>query len=482
MRSAIARGTLYLMGAQLTITVSGYLIHLILARLFGPATYGDFGIILSLILITKTLFLTGTNRAISKFIAEDNQKAGAILRSGLYLQLAIIALNTAIYLVFADAIAALFKDPGLANPIRLSSLVVIPLGLDIIYAKGYLNGLKLFKQQAYLEALHSFLKVAFAVLLVALGFGLYGAIGGYILAPLVVVLVTLAVFKPKLSAESFDIMKLVRFALPITLFYTMITLTMDSSLLLVKRILIDDALTGFYTAASTIAKITFSVFTALPFILLPSIASAIAEKDDARLKTYINQSLRYSMMVLFPIAAITSVYAEPIIRLFYSDAFAQAATALPLLTWGFTFYSFIMIFSSFMSGANKPQHAMALSAFLLVLAGITNYLLIPQKGLAGAALATLITAGTGMVSAGIYTWYKFRTLMSALSFARITGTTAVICLIGLLLPASGLKAIMYAIILGLAYVLILLFIREIKKQDIAMILPAYGKGDQEQIT
>src|SRR3989344_4172656 len=99
---SIARGTLYLMGAQLTITISGYLIHLLLARMFGPAIYGDFGIILSLILITKTLFLTGTNRAISKFIAEDNQKSGSILKSGLYLQSGIIALNTIIYLIFAD--------------------------------------------------------------------------------------------------------------------------------------------------------------------------------------------------------------------------------------------------------------------------------------------------------------------------------------------------------------------------------------------
>jgi stage V sporulation protein B len=276
-------------------------------------------------------------------------------------------------------------------------------------------------------------------------------------------------------------MKLVRFAIPITLFYTAMTLTMDSSLLLVKRMLVDDTLTGFYTAATTIAKITFSIFTALPFILLPSIAAAIAAKNDVLVKKYISQSLRYSMMILLPIAALTSVYAEPITRIFYSDIFAPAASALPLLAWGFTFYSFIMIFSSFMSGANKPQHAMAMAIILFVLAIATNVYLIPREGLYGAALATIITAATGVIGAGIYTWNKFRTVVSILSFARIGGTTALIYAIGLLLPAQGVKAIMYGAILGLVYITILLLLKEIKKGDVKLVFPSYGKDDNQEV-
>src|SRR3989339_692661 len=166
MGNALARGTLYMMIAQFIVLVSGYLIHVFLGRLFGPEMYGDFGIIISLMLITKTLFLTGIVKSVTKYVAEEDGQAFRILKAGVKIQLFFSLICVLFYLVFAELLARLFQDLSLAGSIRFSSLVVIPIGLYAIYSEGYLNGKRIFQKQALVEAGSSLLRVAIAVALV----------------------------------------------------------------------------------------------------------------------------------------------------------------------------------------------------------------------------------------------------------------------------------------------------------------------------
>lgn len=486
MKNIVAKGTLYLMLAELTIVLSGYLIHIGLARLFGPAVYGTFGVILSLILINKTVFLTGANRAVSKFIAEKKENVLGILRSGIYLQLIFIAVSLLIFLAFAPYIAALLRDPSLTPLIRLSALIVLPLGLYITYAKGYLNGEREFKKQAYLDAAYSLFKLIFAFALVYLGFGIFGAVAAYIIAPLVVFFITLRVVRgvewkvgrlcsSPLSSRSdpggqpFPKMTLFRFALPITLFYTAFTLSMDFGLLAVKSLLADPNSAGFYTSASSLAKITFSVFTALPFTILPSISAAVAENNERLVKKYIHQFLRYSMMILFPIAVLTSAYASQIISLFYGSPYLAATPALEILVFGFTFFTLFIILHSVIAGAGKPAITMLMSFFVLILSMILCLVLIPSFFIIGAAWAITLTGLVGLIVAAVYTWVKFKALVSFSSVIKITAASAVIYALGRHLAVSGWTFIFFIGLLLLFYLLLLFLFKEIKKEDLELV-------------
>src|SRR3989344_4146644 len=99
----VARGTIYLMATQFVILLSGYLLHISLAHLVSAAVYGNIGIILSIIMITKTLFLTGTTKAISKYVSEQKESFHAVLRSGFRLQLLSILLCVLGYFIFAGS-------------------------------------------------------------------------------------------------------------------------------------------------------------------------------------------------------------------------------------------------------------------------------------------------------------------------------------------------------------------------------------------
>ena len=494
MKNIVARGTLYLMIAQLTITLSGYLIHIGLARYFGPEVYGQFGIILSLILITKTIFLTGTNRAVSKFISEDQENAAAIMKAGYKLQLLLISIVLLIYLVFSERIAGLFHQPELKNTILISSLVVLPLGIYIIATKGYLNGIRSFRLQAFLEAGHSILKVFFALILVWLGLGLTGAVMAYVLAPLITFFMAMKLIKINKNQGNFKIKKLFMFALPTTLFYATITLTTDLGLLMVQNILNDIRLTGFYTSAATIAKLSFTIFTALPMTMLPSISSATAANNQNLVKKYINQSFRYSLLVLLPIGAIISSLSQEILELLYSSNYISAAPTLSILVFGFIGFSLFMTISSFMSGAGKPQHAFWFSAVLLILAVILYKLLIQNYGLNGAAMTILITGLAGVAAGIIYVKRKFDTNLLKSKW-KIFFASAIVYLAAKSLNFKHLSLIWTSLnfetlsligksfliisiigLLNVIYLLILYLLKGIETEDIKLIKSVFGKS------
>ena len=83
---ALAKGTLYFMSVQLVFLASGYIIHASLGRLLGPAAYGIFGVVISLMTLVNVLLVTGVPMAGSRFVAMSNESLGAIKRATVNLQ------------------------------------------------------------------------------------------------------------------------------------------------------------------------------------------------------------------------------------------------------------------------------------------------------------------------------------------------------------------------------------------------------------
>lgn len=469
MNNVVAKGTVYMMLGQLSIILSGYLIHVVLARLFGPSVYGSFGVILSLTIITKTVFLTGIHRAVAKYIAEQRERTAAILKAGMQVQSVIIVVAMLLVVVFAAPIASFLNDSSLVSLIRLSSLVVLTVGLFAMYVRGYLDGNRMYSREATMDMIHGALKVVIAILLVWLGFGIFGALLGYILAPLAAFLIARRYVPKARPGENFSRMALIRFALPITFFHITSTLTMNLGLLLVKRMVNEDVQIGIYTAADTLSRIPNSIFIALAMTLFASVSMAVAQKNQELVKKYIRLSYRYSLLLLLPAAALASVYATPIMTLLYSAEYASAGELLGPLIFASVFFSLFQIASSIISASGKPQHAMWMSSLVLVGGYVLYLLLIPRHGLQGAALAMLIIAVAGFMIAALYLLICFKALVRLSSLAKISFATFLVTVLAYFLPASGIMALLFAGLLFLLYLLVLVMLNELTPEDFLLV-------------
>ena len=88
-----ARGTAVLVLSQACFLVLGYLAVVIMAREFGPATYGAYGVIMSVLVWLEEAGRYAIPSATAKLVAETNAESAT-------LELTAVILNLALYAVF----------------------------------------------------------------------------------------------------------------------------------------------------------------------------------------------------------------------------------------------------------------------------------------------------------------------------------------------------------------------------------------------
>lgn len=464
--------------SEILFNLSGYIIHAVAGRVLGPADYGRYSLVITLTTVIVVLIGNGIPTAMSKYLSEvfekDPQMVPVIKKQGIRLQLMLMGLVTIVFFLSAPLIAYALNDPTLTPLFRLSSLIIPAFAAASFYF-SYFTGLHRFDYQSTLKSFRSVARIVVTVSFVVI-FGLKGAIIGYVIAPLLTFLLGLYLDK-RLSLQleipgqarddnrEFPYQKLLLYAWPLTLFMLFYELFISIDLYLVKSILQDDVATGIYNAALTIGRIPYYLFYALSIFLLPSIAKMNSEKNVARMKTLMTQSLRYAGIILLPVFVLIFTYAEPITLLFFGNKFVMAAPVLRILTFGLSFLTVFYLICSALNGIGHARLSMWLAIIGTVASTLLNYIFIRQYGLIGAAYATTIGAViTTLITLLISQKYipvdfHWSSIMKTL-FAGIA-----LWYIASLLPAHDWIFIPYSIILTAAYMTTLFFTGVITEED-----------------
>lgn len=458
---ALAKGTLYFMFVQLVLLGSGYIIHAALGRLLGPAAYGIFGVVISLMTLVNVLLITGVPLAGSRFVAMSNDAVGAIKRTAVNLQ---VILSLAIFVLFfllSPFIAGMLGDASLSGYIRTSAFVIPAYALNSLYG-GFLNGLRMYGRQAVTLLAYSIAKVAGAIGLVLLGFAIYGAIAGYLLGPLIGLGIGWYYLRGKDNLGNFPARKIIDFAYPVIIFSFALLFLMSIDLFLVKKILGEDVQVGYYTAASTLSKFPYYILTGLGVALFPAISKSSAVQTGK----YIKESMRYLMLLLLPAVFIISGSSEALVALLYSERFASASFPLAILVFGVAAFTLFSILTTVINAAGMPRVSMMIAVVLIPLAAVLNWLLIPAYRLEGAAIATTITGFIGLAIASMYVLRVFGVLMERVSFLKMLLASLGVFAIALAIPVSGLLLPLWYAFLFAVYLCILALVKELNKKDL----------------
>jgi len=470
-KKILAKGTIYLMSTQILFLISGYAIHFGLGRYLGPELYGTFGVIISLLTICRVLVESGTLRAVSKYTAERRELAVGIKNQTMKVQI-ILALIIFVFLfTLAPLIASLLKDSTLTPYIRFIAFFIPISSLYAVYF-GLLNGIRAFGKQATVCIVYDVIKVLAVLTLVFLGFKVWGAIAGYLMASVVSLIMAYHYWISKDREDTgvrsnFEMSKIIKFAALVILFSLAFNLVISLDLFFVKAILSEKAQAGFYTSAAALSKVPYFIFLALSSTLFPSIAKSTSDKGNEELtKSYINQSLRYTLIFLIPCAFIISATSRNLISLVYTGGYLTAASPLSILIFGLTFLCLFIILTTVITASGKPKVSLAMVLVLLLVNIVLNRTLVSIFGLTGAAVATTITGFLGVLIAGIYVYNRFHSLTSLLSLFRIVAASSIIYIVACIFSVSGIALIGYYIGLLLIYFALLFAFREIRKEDI----------------
>lgn len=480
----LARATLWVTISEIIFNISGFFIHAIIGRILGPADYGRYGVVITLTTMVIILIGNGIPTAMAKYLSEVFETKpnliSVIKKQAIILQSVVVSSITILFFIFSPLVAKILGDATLTPLFRLSTLIIPSFAMASFYFSFY-TGLHQFNIQSTLKVLRSIFKLVF-ILLFAYFWKLNGSISGYIMAPFTIFLIALAIDKFKISKqfkkpikilteikqkESFNWRLLVNYAWQIILFFLAYELLISIDLYMVKAILKSDYQTGIYNASLTLARIPYYIFYSLTVILLPVISKTTSQNNYIQTAKIISQSLRLMLILLVPIIILMSVFAKPIIHLFYSSGYEMSALPMTILVSGVGFLTIYYVFCFVMSGANKVKKPMLISIFGLFINIILNYFLIKKYALVGSAIATSVTSGIIAFIMLYYIWKDFEVKISLKSFLKIIFAGTLMLIASMFFPQKEkFTFILWSFLLFVFYLDILYVLGEIKKKDL----------------
>lgn len=470
----LAKSALWIILSEIIFNFSGYIIHSVVGRILGPSDYGRFSLVITLTTMVIILVGRGIPTAMTKYLSEVFAKnpamVSAIKRKAALLQFFLMSGITLLFFFSAPLIAWALGDPTLTPLFQLSSLIIPAFALTSFYVQ-YFIGLHQFNVQSILKTCRSLFRVIFVITL-AYFFGVKGSVSGYILAPLAISFLAIIIDKfwiakkyPADLKEIFPARKLLNYAWQIVIFFIAYELLISIDLYLVKGILRNDHLTGIYNSALTIGRIPYYLFSALTIMILPVISKSMAEENPAKTSRIISQSLRLMLILLAPIIVIMAYFSEPLIKLFYSVKYLEAAAPMSILVYGVGFLTIFYVLSFVMNGAGKTRIPMIISLIGVVLNIILNYILIKKYALIGSAWAISITSFIAMLIMLFYLYREFKITVGLKSLIKILLASVILFFSCQIFSQGEFAFIAWSFILFVFYLTLLYFLREITKKD-----------------
>jgi len=403
--------------------VLGYVFTLIIARGFGAETMGIYSLSLTVLGIAALVGKLGLDTALLKFVAElSAQKRNNDIRK-LYnkvLQISIpFSIIIAIALYFTSPMLAefVFHKKYLSDYFQIVSFGVVPIILMTINGEA-IRGLKNIKVYMFLTSIA--LVLIATVFLIIFYFYSQDSSVPLIAQIISIFIVSILSFifwyqlhgkgtKNDLSSEDINYKNIISVSLPM-----LITASMGAIMGVTDMLMLGIYATatdvGVYSVALKISMIASLALVAITTIAAPKFAEFWGRNDMDGLSKIAQQSTKLIFWTSFPVLIILLLFPSFILGVF-GDQFIIGSVALMILAFG----QFINAISGSvgyilnMTGSQKIlQYTAMISAIINI---ILNYFLIPEYGLTGAAIATVISTACWNILCVIYIYKKMNILV-----------------------------------------------------------------------
>jgi O-antigen/teichoic acid export membrane protein len=170
------------------------------------------------------------------------------------------------------------------------------------------------------------------------------------------------------------------------------------------------------------------------------------------------------LILILPIAIITTLFAEQILFLLYGKGFEQAASTLQVLVWTGVMFPVANIFGNALIASHRQNIDLWVNSIGAVFNVCLNLILIPRYSHFGAGLATLISISFFIV----IQYYIISKILFKIHFletiikpfvAAVAMTISIILLKTICLPAAILTGLFF-------YVFILIIFKSISNEEI----------------
>jgi O-antigen/teichoic acid export membrane protein len=470
LRRRLARHTFQLFAGRIALFVFGYPIAIILARELGPAAYGVYGIILSILVWIEFTGAIGIPEAVTKLTAKaaDDERRDVIESTGQTLVLILYLGLFGVCWVTAPLIARMFQIPEATGLFRVA-ILDIPISGLYFAQQGVLGGRREFGALSGSMVLYGLTKFVGIIIALLIGLSIFWALIVNILATIAGLSFLsryVSPIRPRLSAPQAKI--IVQLAVPIGLYLLVSLILFNLDFWCLKIIgAVQNEVVGIYAAALNVAKLSDLASSAISDVLFPSAAILLTTGDREAGRSYVQDASRMLLLGLLPFTMLFALTAEELLTFLYTGAYATGTPVLALQVFAFALFGIARAYSGMLIAQGSSYLATGLACLAIPVALGLNVALVPSFGPVGAAVSLVLTASFTTVTTG---WMLARQFGSLIRFSTLLRALAAVAIMALIAPYIVLTGtwlmLKYVLLLGI-YGLVLMLLRELDHEDVA---------------
>lgn len=419
--SEVFRGGAIAFVYRLCSMILGYVLLVVITREFGDDGLGLYNLALAVLSVLLMLSSLGFNASIKRFAAQynnsnDSSNLARLYRSVVSLIFPLsLALAVALYFSAPYIASDIYQDGAIAIPLRIVALT-LPIFTIMMFNVEFINGLKLIHISEFFRNLNQQL-ITLVILMFFLGAGLLKyypiifyavAISFALIFTTIYLLRILKRLKPKvgteISGDKFQFKSHLLISIPM-IFSTFIQMLNGRIDTLMIGIFEDTGTIGIYSAAFKITMIINFVLTSLKTIATPKISELFWSKKLVELKSMIHKVSILIFTFSLPVCILLVLFARPLL-VFIDPSFDKGTIPLVILAFSQLINSFCGLVAAFLNMTGDQVYFTKLIAISTLTNVVLNYILIPEYGMTGAAVATLISIAIWNISGAIRIYRK----------------------------------------------------------------------------
>ncbi len=400
-RNKTLKNAAWIIGVKVVQTAIGLVISMLTARYLGPSNYGLINYAMSLAAFFAPVMQLGLNGILVQEIVNKPDEEGRTVGTA-----AVMTAVSGMLCVIGILSFTMVANAGETDTIIVCGLYSISMLLESLHIVKYWFQAKLLSKYTSLSMLGAYLVVAvYRVILLITGKSVYWFALSYAIDVAVIDAALLIIYRrfggQKLRFSWEKGRQMLSRGKYYILADMMVVIYAQTDRIMLKMML-NDAATGYYSAAVACAGMTGFIFGAI----LDSMRPGILESRRVSLEDFQKKmTALYSVNIYFALAqsVVITAAAPLIVHLLYGAAYAPAIKTLQILVW-YTLFSYLGAVRNVWMLAEEKHHLV----WKINVAGaaanvLLNSAMIPKMGVNGAALASLLTQFfTNVVVTGLH--------------------------------------------------------------------------------
>jgi O-antigen/teichoic acid export membrane protein len=382
-----------------------FLTILILTRYLSARVYGLYILIITIVNLFNILGGLGLELTLVKSISSaDKEEKESILKPILVLRSLQLFIICIVCYFLGSTILHLFGSSLNDYLIPIIILFIFSNYRDLFYK--LLQGLKYFKQYAYVNAFSSFFRILITFTFLYLNkLDLRSLIFLEILAtiqPLIHQIIVIP-FKSLISKSSSkeNYIKIIKFSLPLYM-NNILSLIYDRVNVFIIGFYLTPMSVAYYDVAGKIPEACKKIFLSFTFVYFPNLSTLFSKKENDQANQLIHKSIISISIVVSMIFLISFLFREEIVTVIFSMKYDWAANAFSLMILVFYFNTISHLMGSSLISAGHSAAPIKVGFISSIFSIVGGILLIPILGVMGAVLSLLIL---NIASLMLYQWY-----------------------------------------------------------------------------